>query len=158
MSIDLKRRTILQGTLAAGALGAAVSAGLILPSKALAAWPKDAFHATEITEALRILVGSGDITQTEDKIEIKAPDIAEAGTAHIRITSYLPETTSITLFIPNNTTPLIANFNLGPGVEGAITTRIQMATSGEIHAVIMAKGKLHSATKKIRVLPGNHTR
>jgi len=158
MNIDPKRRTILQGTLAAGALGAVASAGLILPSEAIASWPKNAFHATKISEALEILTRSSHITPSEDKIQIKSPDIAENGTAHIKILSHLPDTSAIYVLIPDNPAPLVASFNLGAGVEGNITTRIQMAASGNILAVIMAGGKLYSAEKRIGVFPGNHSR
>ncbi|VAX05897.1 hypothetical protein MNBD_GAMMA26-616 [hydrothermal vent metagenome] len=157
MTIDPKRRTILHGTLAAGALGAAICAGLVLPRRAMATWPKDAFHASEITEALRILTGSGHITPAADKIQIESPDIAEGGTAHISISSSLPNISCINILIPDNHTPLVASFHLGSGVAGAITTRIQMAASGNILAVIEAGEKLYSATKRIGVFPGSHS-
>lgn len=39
--ISTKRRVFLKGTLAAGTVGVAVGAGLLAPSKLLAAWPSE---------------------------------------------------------------------------------------------------------------------
>ncbi|TAM44622.1 MAG: twin-arginine translocation signal domain-containing protein, partial [Gammaproteobacteria bacterium] len=53
------RRTFLKGTLGATALGLAASAGLLKPTQVLAAeWPKNAFEAKSINDALSGLFGS----------------------------------------------------------------------------------------------------
>jgi sulfur-oxidizing protein SoxY len=43
--MNLKRRIFMKGTLAAGAVGVAVGAGLLSPRTVLAAWPEAAFKA-----------------------------------------------------------------------------------------------------------------
>ncbi|MEJ2398761.1 MAG: twin-arginine translocation signal domain-containing protein, partial [Gammaproteobacteria bacterium] len=73
----MKRRTFLQGSLAGGAVAAAVGAGLLSPTTVLAAaWPKAAFSAKSVQGAMKGLFGS-DSSTASDAIKIKAPDIAE---------------------------------------------------------------------------------
>ena len=74
----MKRRTFLKGSIATGAVGVAVGAGLLTPQMVLAAWPKAAFESTTVDDALTGLFGSKDHTGS-DQIKIKAPDIAENG-------------------------------------------------------------------------------
>jgi sulfur-oxidizing protein SoxY len=74
----MKRRTFLQGTMASGMLGVAVSAGLLTPKSVLAAWPKEAIASKTVDEALNKLFGTAAHAASGD-IKIKAPDIAENG-------------------------------------------------------------------------------
>ena len=55
--IDAKRRILLKGSLAAGAVGVAVGAGLLAPRAVLAAWPEAAFAATDVKAAIKALLG-----------------------------------------------------------------------------------------------------
>ena len=70
------RRILLKGTLAAGATGMAISAGLLTPKAVMAAWPKAAFEAKDVDGALNAALGSAS-TSDSSKIKLKAPDIAE---------------------------------------------------------------------------------
>ena len=76
--MNSKRRTLLKGTLAAGAVGVAASAGLLAPRTVLAAWPKSAFAAKGVDASLTALYGKAGASDAKN-IKIKAPDIAENG-------------------------------------------------------------------------------
>ena len=76
--MTMQRRTFLRGTLAGSAIGVAVGAGLLTPQAVLGAWPKKAFEAKKVGDALDALFGSSDAAASGD-IKIKAPDIAENG-------------------------------------------------------------------------------
>ncbi len=78
MAITIDRRLFLKRSLAAGTLGAALGAGLLSPQSVLAAWPKEAFKAKNVPDALKALTGS-DTSSPSGDIKIKAPDIAENG-------------------------------------------------------------------------------
>jgi sulfur-oxidizing protein SoxY len=54
----MKRRIFLKGSLATGAVGMAVSTGLLTPRVSMAAWSKPAFEATDINGGLTALYGS----------------------------------------------------------------------------------------------------
>ncbi len=154
MNTDLQKRIFLKGALAAGALGAVVGAGLLTPKAVLAAWPEDAFAAKNLSDSLKALAGSDQMTESGD-IKIKAPDIAENGAVvPITVSTTITDVESIAVVAANNPFPLIANFKFGEGAEAYISTRAKMGTSGDVVAVVKAGGKLHSAVKPVKVTIG----
>jgi sulfur-oxidizing protein SoxY len=154
MSTNLKRRILLKSSLAGGAFGAAIGTGLLTPQSVLAAWPKDAFAAKKVPEALKALTGS-DITTPSEDIKIKAPDIAENGAVvPITISTDMAGIDSIAIVASANPVPLVANFNLGEGALGFVSTRIKMGKTGDVVGVVKAGGKLYSARKPVKVTIG----
>lgn len=154
MQIDMKRRTLLKGSLAASALGVAVGAGLLTPKAVLAAWPESAFKAKKTEEALTNLHGSNVLTDSAE-VNIKAPDIAENGAVvPITVSSDLTGIEAIAIVASNNPTPLVANFNLGEAATGFVSTRIKMGKTSDVIAVVKAGGKLYSARKEVKVTVG----
>ncbi len=148
--VSQRRRTLLKGALAIGAMGAlGAGAAYARPTEG-PAWPKAAFHARTVEEALRQLAGPLPLTPDSEDLIIEAPAIAEHGIAHITIHARLPGTRSVSLLIPNNRFPLVAHFQFGPQLTNTITTRIQMERDGELIAVADTGDRLYSQTKKIR--------
>ncbi len=148
------RRTLLKGTLAAGAAGIAAGIGILTPKAVLAAWPKAAFEATDVNAALSSAHGSSSAADSGD-IKLKAPDIAENGAVvPITVTSKIGGTNSISVLVPENNTPMAANFNLGSGAEGFVSTRIKMGKTSDVIAVVKADGKLFSTKKQVKVTIG----
>ena len=151
---SMKRRIFLKGSLATGAIGVAVSAGLITPRMVLAAWPKAAFDAKSVDEAVSNLFGSSTLASS-DKIKIKAPDIAENGAVvPISIEAGMEGVESISIIADKNATPLTSSFVLGKGTEAFVATRIKMGKTGNVIAVVKADGKLYSASKEVKVTIG----
>ncbi len=149
-----KRRLMLKGSLAAGAVGVAVGAGLLTPRAVMAAWSKEAFESEDLNTALSASMGSSKTTDS-DKVKLKAPDIAENGAVvPVTVTSGIDGTSSIGIIVANNPTPLTATFNLGPTTEGYISTRIKMGKTSDVIAVVKAGGKLYSAKKEVKVTIG----
>jgi sulfur-oxidizing protein SoxY len=154
MSTEMKRRIFLKRSLTASAVGVAASAGLLAPQQILAAWNKAAFEAKEVPGALNALLGSG-TTEPSDAIKIKAPDIAENGAVvPITVETTLPDVESIAIIASENPSPLVANFNLGKGAEGFVSTRIKMGKTGDVVGVVKSGGKLYSASKGVKVTIG----
>jgi len=151
---DTKRRIFLKGSLAAGAVGFAVGAGLMAPRAVLAEWSADAFAAKEIPAALNALYGS-DTSEANDTIIIKAPDIAENGAVvPIKIETNMDGVTNIGLIAAENGTPLVADFQLTEDSLPFASTRIKMGKTGDVVAVVKAGGKLYSARKSVKVTIG----
>jgi sulfur-oxidizing protein SoxY len=151
---SMKRRIFLKGSLATGAAGMAISAGLLTPRMVLAAWPKSAFEAKTVDDAVNGLYGSSTLSGS-DKIKIKAPDIAENGAVvPISITTDIAGAESISMIVEKNATPLAASFVLGTGAEGYVSTRIKMGKTSSVLAVVKAGDKLHSASKEVKVTIG----
>ena len=152
--MNQNRRVLLKGTLAAGATGIAISAGLLTPKTVLAAWPKAAFEAKDSKAALEGSLGSSSTTESGD-IKLKAPDIAENGAVvPVTVTSQIANTEAITIIVAENATPLAATFNLGATTTGEVSTRIKMGNTSDVTAVVKAGGKLYSTSKNVKVTIG----
>ena len=148
------RRILLKGSLAAGAVGAAVSAGLLTPKTVMAAWSKAAFEAKDVNGAMTGALGSADAAAS-DKIKLKAPDIAENGAVvPITVTSKIDGTTHMSILVPKNAAPLTSVYELGPTTEAYISTRVKMGKTSDVIAVVKAGGKLYSTKKEVKVTIG----
>jgi sulfur-oxidizing protein SoxY len=152
--MNQNRRVLLKGTFAAGATGIAISAGLLTPKAVLAAWPKAAFEAKDTNAAIEAAHGSSTTTESGD-IKLKAPDIAENGAVvPITVTSNIDSTEAISIVVKENGTPLAATFNLADNTKGFVSTRIKMAKTSDVTAVVKAGGKLYSTSKNVKVTIG----
>ncbi len=152
--IDAKRRILLKGSLAAGSVGVAVGAGLLTPQIVLAEWNAAAFQSKDMSSALKGLMGS-DAAETSDKIKIKAPDIAENGAVvPVTVETDLEGVTSIAIIASANPTPLLASFDLGPTALPFVSTRIKMAKTADVVAIVKAGDKLYKNAKSVKVTIG----
>ncbi len=125
---------------------------LMLPLSAMAAiWNKLAFDAVKLDAAQAALGVSGEIPSKD--IEIVAPDRAENGAiVQVEVTSRIPDTIGIALFVEKNPTALIGNFVLSNGAQGKLITRIKMAETSDIKVIVQAGGKYYSASKLVQVM------
>lgn len=152
--MDQQRRILLKSTLAASATGMAISAGLLTPKAVLAAWNTAAFEAKDLDGALTGAFGST-TTADSDKVELKAPEVAENGASvTVTVNSKLAKTESISILVQKNAQPLTATFNLGANTEGSITTNIKMGKTSDVVAVVKADGKLYSTKQQVKVTIG----
>jgi sulfur-oxidizing protein SoxY len=152
--MNQNRRILLKGTLAAGAVGAAVSTGLLTPRAAMAAWSKAAFEAKDVNAAMSGAMGSSDAAAS-DQIKLKAPDIAENGAVvPITVTSKIDGTTQMSILVSKNNTPLTSTYDLGATTEAYISTRVKMGKTSDVIAVVKAGGKLYSTKKEVKVTIG----
>lgn len=150
----MKRRTLLKGSLTASVASVAAAAGLLTPHMVLAAWPKTAFEAKGIDSAVESLVGSKDMTNSGD-ITITAPPIAENGAVvNIAVSSGLKNVESISILVEKNAQPLTSSFNLSPVTEPFVKTRVKVAKTSNIVAVVKSDGKLYSAAREVKVTIG----
>ncbi|MCG5499561.1 thiosulfate oxidation carrier protein SoxY [Ectothiorhodospira lacustris] len=151
--MNSKRRVFLKGTLAAGTVGVAVGAGLLTPSTVLADWPKAAFQANSLSDALKSALGSD--SHSSGDITIRAPDIAENGAVvPITVESSLTGVTDIAILAVANNAPLTSSYKLGEGTRAFVATRIKMGETSDIVAVLKANGQLYSGTKEVKVTIG----
>lgn len=144
----MHRRDLLKTCVALLALTAA------LPLRALAAlWNRTAFESQKIDDALHGLGVSA--LESGGQIELVAPDMAENGAiVQIEVHSRIPDTDAIAVLVEKNPTPLIANFVFANGAEPSIVTRIKMAETSELKAIVKAGGKYYAASRKVEVALG----
>lgn len=130
----------------------AVSALALVPVRAFAAmWNANAFESTKLNSALTGL----DIAEIKasKQITIIAPDKAENGAVvQIEVRSEIANTESLSILVENNPTPLIAHFVFGEGADAYIVTRIKMAETSDVQAIVKVGNQYFSAKKRVEVL------
>lgn len=152
--LDTKRRIFLKESLVTSAIGAAWAAGFLAPQALLAEWPKDVFDAKDIPTVLKNLYGT-DVTETNEAIQIKVPEIAENGAVvPVTIESTLSGITQIALFSSVNTYPLAADFRLTDSITPYVSTRIKMSKTGDVVAVVKSSSGLYLSRKEVKVTIG----
>lgn len=127
---------------------------LLVPLRVFAAvWNKAAFEAQNVDGALQGM-GVTHIGPSRDIVLI-APDMAENGAiVQIEVESRIPNTEAISIMVEKNPTPLIANFVFSNGAMPSLITRIKMAETSELKAIIKADGKYYSVSRKVEVALG----
>jgi sulfur-oxidizing protein SoxY len=151
------RRTVMQGAIAGG-LAALGFAGTVPFDRARATadaskWPKDAFSQKTQAAAIKTLYGK--TPEASDKVSLDAPEIAENGAVvPISIATTLPGVTSISIVVAGNPFPLAAHYIIPQGTAAAVASRLKMAKTSNVIALIEAGGKIFSATKEVKVTVG----
>lgn len=135
-------------------VSAALLVAILLPLRALAAaWNKAAFDAPREEDALQGL-GAAQPQPTQEVV-LLAPDVAENGAViQIEVESRLPHTEAIAILAAKNPTPLIANFMFAHGAEPYLVTRIKMAETAELKAIVRADGRYYFAVRTVEVAVG----
>jgi sulfur-oxidizing protein SoxY len=147
------RRTLLRA--AAGApLAALLAAGLLRPGRVLASPRNDAaFEARTLAEALHRI--GADQASPSTEIQIKAPEIAENGAVvSVEVMSNIPATRRIAIVADKNPLPLILQVDFAPGVKPQLATRIKMAETSMLRAVVVAGDKTYTAFREVKVTLG----
>jgi sulfur-oxidizing protein SoxY len=138
-----------------GVYAAMAAAGLLSAEEAFAQQQarNKAFEAKSLDETVKLLGGTTAVQSKE--ISITAPDIAENGAVvPIGVTSKIPNTQNIYILVDKNLNSLSAGFGIPPGTEPNVATRVKMAQTSNVHAVVKADNKFYVATKEVKVTLG----
>ena len=148
------RRSALRRLLGSAAWILSATSSLLHPILSLAAGRNvPAFDAKAIDEAVAA-AGVADAIES-DAIVLRAPDIAEnSALVHVEIESRLPETSSIMLFAEKNPQPLVAQFDVLPGMDPFVAIRIKMAESAHLRVVVTAGGNHYFTRRETKVTLG----
>ena len=154
MEMNVTRRTVLRGAGSLGALSALIMAGVLKPTAAYAAeWNKVAFDAKDTAGALKGL-GASAATDSKD-LMLKVPDIAENGAVvPVDVVSNIPNTSSISILVEKNPSPLCAHFDFANGAVPEVSARLKMGQTSLVKAVAKADGKFYTAQKEVKVTVG----
>lgn len=149
------RRTILKGAVGIAVLGLG-GVSLMTDAHAAAdakAWPDKAFSAKGEADALKALYGK--TGEPSDKVNLDAPEIAENGAVvPIAVASTLPNVTGIAILVLENPNTLAAAYKIPEGTEASVASRLKMAKTSKVMAVVESGGKLYTATKEVKVTVG----
>jgi sulfur-oxidizing protein SoxY len=153
--MDSKRRELLRQGGGATLLALVAAAGWVRPGNAAAqAWNKNAFETHSLEETVKALGGAA-AAPSKDIAFVSTPDIAENGAVvPIGVTSSVPKTESIAILVEKNPNTLAAVFDIPPGTEPSLTTRVKMGQSSNVYALVKADGKYYYAAKEIKVTLG----
>ena len=151
--MDRQRRDVLKAGGGLGLAGVLVALGVISPEAVLAAGSRAIFEATSL-DAVFAALGTGRPPDSAD-IMLTAPDVAENGAmVSIGVASRLPATERIVILVERNPSVVAASFSVPPGTLPDIQTRVKMAESSPVHALVRAGGKFHMAHRDVRVTVG----
>jgi sulfur-oxidizing protein SoxY len=149
--MNQNRRDVLR---ISSVLGLAFTAGLLKPSDVFAAdWKANVFEAKTLEDAVKAL--GGDKFVVSKDVTVNGPDIAENGAVvPVTVASAAPNTEFIAILVEKNPNPLSASFNIPAGTEAAVSTRVKMGGTSNVHALVKADGKWLIASKEIKVTLG----
>ncbi len=123
-------------------------------AKVFAAWPQNLFSEKNSDNAINSLVNNGDVKESE-QITIKAPDIAEnGGVVPVTVSTDLENVKKIAIFVENNPTPLTSSFDFNQHLTPFVSTRVKMAKTSNIIAVVTTGNGNFRASRNIKVTIG----
>ena len=135
-------------------VGSTACLALMTPITSWAAWATDAFNATKPEDAYQKLFGSSELIKSHE-VKLKVPKIAENGGAvPVSVKTNIKNVESINIFVKDNPLPLSASFQIPTGTIADVSTRIRLAKTSIVTAVIKADGKLYSNSQEVKVTIG----
>lgn len=151
---DKQRRQWLKWGLSASTLALVTSSGLVLPQRVLAHWPKDAFNAHTIEDALQTLLGQAEVDEN-DAISFTVgspPTYAVNGaTVPIEINCELEGIQRVAFLVKKNPNPLAMSFEPTDAVALPFKTMIKVAEDSDIIAVVRANDKLYMTKRYVEI-------
>ena len=72
----------------------------------------------------------------------------------ISVSTALPDVTSISILVAENPNALAASYRIPAGTIPNVASRLKMAKTSNVTAVVEAGGKLYSATREVKVTVG----
>lgn len=101
------------------------------------------------------LTSNGEVKSSE-RIGIKAPEIAENGAVvPVTVNTDIANVNKISILVDNNPNPLTSSFEINPQLEAFISTRVKMAKTSNIIALVSTtEGQHFSASRSIKVTIG----
>jgi sulfur-oxidizing protein SoxY len=135
-------------------MAAALVATGVLPWPAARAGENDAlaFASGSLEAALRAL---GATLDASPKIRLAVPDFVDNGAVvPVEVTSQLSGPQTIFVLSEANPFPLVARFVVPDGTLPYVSTRIKVAKSCNIVALVLADGRFYSAVKATTVTVG----
>jgi sulfur-oxidizing protein SoxY len=154
--MDIARRRVLKSGGGATLMALLSAAGWLRSNEARAAdtWNQAAFDTHSLEETMKAL-GSPMPVPNIGITFVQTPDIAENGAVvPIGVNSAIPGTDSIAILIEKNPNMLAAIFDIPAGTEPSLSTRVKMAQTSNVYALVRANGKYFVASKEIKVTLG----
>ena len=144
----MNRREILKMTTIIGLMAAN---GLITSAQANE-WEKQAFEGKSLDDVIKALGGGG--TEKSAAINFTAPDIAENGAVVPLTIATTLKASQMAIIVEKNPTALSGIFYFPEGAEPFVSTRVKMAQTSNVFALVKAEQKWYFASKEVKVTLG----
>ena len=150
--MEQSRREFLTTT--GGLLGLLLAAGFLRPQEVAAEeWNQAAFEIKKMDDLVKLLGGGA--ARESAEVTIVAPDIAENGAVvPVGVASKIDKTASIAILVEKNPNVLAATFVIPQGTLPEVQTRVKMAQTSNVFALVKADGKFYYAAKEIKITLG----
>jgi sulfur-oxidizing protein SoxY len=144
----MNRREILKMTAIIGLMAAN---GLITSAQANE-WEKQAFEGKSLDDVIKALGGGG--TEKSTAINFTAPDIAENGAVVPLVIATTLKASQMAIIVEKNPTALSGIFYFPEGAEPFVSTRVKMAQTSNVLALVKAEQKWYFTSKEVKVTLG----
>jgi sulfur-oxidizing protein SoxY len=150
-SSDVQRRQLL---LQSGWAAALAAAGLMCTRRAVAAEPASLTPSAFLAHSLEaVLHDLGALSFDAAQIELTVPALADNGAVvPVSVSSAHAGPQEIFVIVDTNPQPLVMQFKFPADTEPFVATRIKVAASGRIYAVVKTEGRLVATFKETKVL------
>ncbi len=144
----MNRRELLKMTTLFGLMA---SSGLITQAQANE-WEKQAFEGKSLDDVVKALGGGG--TEKSSAVNLTAPDIAENGAVVPIVIATTLKASQMAIIVEKNPTALSGIFYFPEGAEPFVSTRVKMAQTSNVYALVKADQKWYIASKEVKVTLG----
>jgi sulfur-oxidizing protein SoxY len=149
--MSITRRKFVGGAVAGAVVSTSLATGVLTPRGVQAALPRQTFYAASPADAIRLVLGT-DQSVPDTAVDLAVTAMAEMGDlVPLSVSTTLPDVESITIVADQNPNPIIAHYRIDPQLEPYIATRVRLAESGDVHALVKAGGTVHRATKHVEI-------
>ncbi len=152
--LNENRRLLLKAGVSSVTLALAMSSGLLLPRQVIAHWPKAAFSALSVEDALLALLGKTEsVTGKEIKFKTALPPsyAVNGASVPVEIESDLEDIERVVILVEKNPVPLIMSADFTKEMVMPFKTMIKIAEDSNVIAVVCAGGKLYSTSRFVEV-------
>jgi sulfur-oxidizing protein SoxY len=152
--MSMTRRTFMQAAVSGAVASTGVAAGMLAPRGVWAALPPQTFFAASPDEAVKAVLGT-DQSALDKAVELNVTETVEmADMVPLSVLARVDKVASITLVADKNPNPIIATYRLDPRLEPYVATRVRLAQSCNVSALVKANGTLHQATRHVQASIG----
>ncbi len=152
--VDQHRRQVLKGAISASTIALVAASGLLLPQRLLAHWPKNAFNAETVEDALLALLDEAEVAE-DSAISFKVgtpPSYAVNGASvPVQILSELENIERIAILVEKNPFPLAMSLDVTEAVKLPFKTMIKIREDSNVIAIVRADGKLYKTSRFVEV-------
>lgn len=149
--MSITRRTFVRAAASSVAVSTSMAAGMFVLRSAGAALPPQTFFAPSPAAAVEAVLGSSQ-SMPDPAVELDVPSIGEsADVVPVSVSTSLDDVESITIVAEKNPNPVIASFRLDPALEPYVATRMRLAESGDVSALVMSGKTVHRTTKSVKI-------